>query len=189
MEPLSRHWWVFLLRGLFALAFGVAVLAWPAASLATIVMVFGIYVLTDGLFALAYALTPSAPHRIALVLEGVIGIVVGFLALRAPTLTLFALYGYVAFWAILTGIGEVVLAVRMREVIDNELFLFLGGVSSIVLGVLMLTLPQAGMLALVWLVGIYSLLAAALLLLFAVRLRSFGRPASTPPPTEPAMQR
>src|SRR6185503_10791776 len=111
MEPLNRHWWVFFLRGLFALIFGIVVLAWPTGAIGAIVLAFAIYVLVDGVVALAYAFTPSAPHRPALAFEGIIGVIVGFIALRAPGLTALALYGYVAFWAVFFGVGEVVLAV------------------------------------------------------------------------------
>lgn len=188
MDVLRRDWWVFLMRGLFALIFGILVLVWPKASVGVIVTVFAIYVLIDGVTALAYAFTPSAPHRPALAFEGIIGVVVGFVALRAPGLTALALYGYVAFWAIFFGVGEVVLAVRMRRTMENELLLFLAGLASIVLGVLMLVLPRAGMLALVWLIGVYALLAAVLLIAFSLRLRRFGqRTITTPLPPSPTI--
>ncbi len=65
--------------------------------------------------------------------------------------------------------------------IDNEWLLIVSGVISVIYGVLLLTFPGAGALALVWLTGAYALLVGMLTLALSFRLRglrsAMGRPA------------
>jgi uncharacterized membrane protein HdeD (DUF308 family) len=102
----------------------------------------------------------------------VAGIVFGLLTLFWPGITAVVLLFLVAAWAIVTGIAELVAAIRLRGVIRNEWFLVLTAVASLIFGILLVINPGAGLLALVWLVGAYALVFGVLMLLLAYRLRS-----------------
>jgi uncharacterized membrane protein HdeD (DUF308 family) len=88
----------------------------------------------------------------------------------------------IAAWSIVTGIFEIVTALRIRTLIANEWLMILSGVVSIVFGVLLIAQPSAGEIAIVWLLGAYALLFGLLTLMFAFRLRAMrervGRRAS-----------
>src|SRR4051794_29594705 len=104
----------------------------------------------------------------------------GVLTFFQPALGLWAMTLLIAFWAILTGVVEVIVAIRLRAVIANEWFLALAGVLSVGLGVLLLTLPIQTLIALMWVVAGYALVFGVVLLVLAFRLRSWGGRGPTP---------
>jgi uncharacterized membrane protein HdeD (DUF308 family) len=168
---LPRHWWVVALRGLAALVFGILAFVLPGMTLGVLILLFGAYAIVDGVLALYSAARSRGNHVWALVFEGIVGIVAGGVAFALPGLTALALLFVIAAWAILTGIMEVVAAVRLRKVIDNEWALIVAGVLSIIFGVLLAVQPGAGALAVVWLIGSYALVFGIALLALAWRLR------------------
>jgi uncharacterized membrane protein HdeD (DUF308 family) len=174
---LSRNWWVLLLRGLAAIAFGV--LAWllPGITIVTLVMVFGAYALTDGVLGVWTAITGRKEHEDwwVLLLWGLIGIGVGILTFLAPGITALALLFYIAIWAITTGVLEIVTAIRLRKEIAGEWRLILGGLVSVVFGVLLMAQPGAGALTLLWLIATYAVIFGVLLVILAFKVRSFGK--------------
>lgn len=178
-EWLSRHWWVFVLRGVLAILLGVATFLWPAITLATLVIFFGAYAFVDGVFALVAAFRRERPAPgWLLALEGVIGIGVGVLTLFAPGITALALLLYIAIWAVATGVLEIAAAIALRKEIENEWLLALGGAASLAFGLLLLLRPSAGALAVLWLIGAYAIAFGVLYVLLGLRLHR--RPVSAP---------
>jgi uncharacterized membrane protein HdeD (DUF308 family) len=167
---LSRTWWVMLLRGLIAIAFGVLTWLQPAISLAALVLLFGAYSLADGILGVWTAIAGRKEHEDwwVLLLWGLMSIGVGILTIWAPGLTALALLFYIAAWAVVTGVLQIVAAIRLRNVIKGEWWLVLAGLASVVFGVLLLVRPGAGALAALWLIF------GVVLVLLALKLRAFG---------------
>ncbi|HJV04658.1 MAG TPA: DUF308 domain-containing protein, partial [Actinomycetota bacterium] len=117
-----------------------------------------------------------------LVLEGVAGIGIAIITVIWPGVTALALLYLIAAWALVTGVMEIVAAIRLRKVIRGEFFLGLAGVASIAFGIIAILFPGEGALALVWLIGSYAILFGILLIALGIRLRSF-RGAAPPAPT------
>lgn len=180
VKVFSRNWWVLLLRGLVAIAFGV--LAWlqPGISLAALVLLFGVYVMADGILGawMAIAGRKEHEHWWVLLLGGLLGIGVGILTFVAPGITALVLLFYIAAWAIATGVLEIVAAIRLRKEIEGEWLLILGGLASVVFGGLLMIQPGAGALALVWLIATYAVVFGILLVTLAFRVRRFGSQAT-----------
>lgn len=182
IDYLQRSWWVFLLRGVTAIVFGIMAFAWPALTLSVLVLLFGAYVLVDGVFGLI----DTIRHRDRLirvwasVLESVLGIVVGLLTLLWPGITALVLLMFIAAWAIVGGLLRIVIAFQIRKEITGEWFLIVGGLLSILFGGLLVALPQAGMLTLVWLIGFYAVAFGALFVLLAFRLRKLRNEGAGP---------
>lgn len=174
MELSSRHWWTFALRGIAAILFGILAFAWPDITLAVLVLFWGAYALVDGVLSLVSAFRTTQDHRWGLLLEGLVGIGAGIVTFLWPDVTTLALLYIIAAWALITGVLEVVAAFRLRKVIHDEWWLAIGGIASIVFGVLMLVMPAAGALALVWLIASYAIVFGALLIALAVRLHGLG---------------
>lgn len=180
-----RHWWALALRGLAAVVFGILAFALPGITLAVLVLLFGAYAIVDGVLAIVSAFRSGGHHLWYLLVEGVVGILAGVAAFTWPGLTALVLLFIIAGWAILTGILEVISAVRLREVIENEWAWIAGGVLSVVFGLVMLISPGTGALALVWLIGAYAVLFGISLIVLAWQVRnlqartgvSTGRPA------------
>jgi uncharacterized membrane protein HdeD (DUF308 family) len=92
-----------------------------------------------------------------------------------PQITLFVLLCLVAAWAIVTGLFEIVAAVRLRRELEGEWALALGGVLSVLFGLGLAVAPGAWTLAVIWLIGAYAITFGASLLALAFRLRGWSR--------------
>ena len=143
----APSWWALALRGLVAILFGLAALFWPGLILAVLIVLFGAYALVDGVLAVIAAFRSSGRgmRRPLLLIEGAIGILFGILALLLPGLTALALLYIIAFWVILSGIARIVMAIMLRREIENEWSIALSGVLSVVLGIVLILLPGAGL--------------------------------------------
>ena len=173
----AQSWWVLALRGLVAILFGLAALFWPGLILAALIVFFGLYALVDGILAIIAAFRSSGQgmRRLLLLIEGVIGILFGLLALFWPGLTALALLYIIAFWVILSGIARIVMAIMLRQEIENEWSIALSGVLSVILGIVLLFLPGAGLVAYTWLLGILALAVGIALIYYAFRVRGQQR--------------
>jgi uncharacterized membrane protein HdeD (DUF308 family) len=178
---LAAHWWALALRGVLAILFGILAFAWPGLTLNVVVLLIGAYLLLDGIFALAAAALGATDGRPwgAVLLEGFLGIAAGIVALSWPGIAELALVYLVAAWAIITGVLELVAAIRLRRAIDDEWWLILSGVASIAFGVFLAIAPVQGAVALIWLVGAYAIVFGVLLISLAFRVRSWGRARGT----------
>jgi uncharacterized membrane protein HdeD (DUF308 family) len=172
---LSRSWWLLLLRGLAAIAFGVLTWTQPGISLAALVLLFGVYALADGIFAIWAAIAGRSDHDDwwVLLLEGLLGVGIGVLTFVAPGLTALALLFFIAIWAIATGVLEIVIAIRLRREIEGELLFILAGLASVVFGVILMMQPGAGALAVLWLIASYAIVFGVLLVILAFKVRRF----------------
>ena len=173
---LLRSWWLLLLRGLVAIAFGVLTWVQPGISLATLVLLFGAYSMADGILATWTAIAGGKDndYRWVLLLEGLLGIGVGVLTFVAPGITALALLFYIAIWAIATGALEIAAAIRLRKEIKDEWLLILAGIASVVFGALLAAQPRAGALALLWLIASYAVVFGVLLVILAFKTRRFA---------------
>jgi uncharacterized membrane protein HdeD (DUF308 family) len=173
---LSRNWWLMILRGLAAIAFGILIFAKPGISLQVLVYLFGVYVLVEGILGVSLAVQARSTIDSwgVLLLWGLLGIAVGVLAFVRPDITALALLFYIALWAIATGVLEIAVAIRLREVISNEWLLIIAGLLSVAFGVVLIARPDAGALAVLSLIGAYAIVFGVLLLLFAFKVRSFA---------------
>jgi uncharacterized membrane protein HdeD (DUF308 family) len=174
LRSLAENWWLILLRGIAALIFGILAFVWPGITIASLVLLWGIYAVADGIFALGAAIAgkgAGAGARWWLAIVGVLGIVAGIIAFVAPALTAGVLLLMIAAWAIVTGILEIIGAIALRKEIDNEWLLILAGVLSIVFGVLLFRQPAAGALAVVWMIGAFAIVFGADHIALAFKLR------------------
>lgn len=178
---LARNWWMFLLRGILALVFGIAALFFPAAAFLSLVLVFGAFALVDGIFALVAAFTGGAKSENWwwLILEGAVGILIGVLTIIQPTAMGEAWLILIAAWAIVTGIFEIITAVRLRKMITGEFWLILGGLISVAFGVLVLINPASGAFAVGFIIGAYAILFGIMCIMLALGLRKFKNTAVT----------
>ena len=185
VTALSRNWWLVVLRGVLAILFGLAAFIWPGITLLTLIVIFGVYAIVDGVIAIVtgFSRTKDSPRWWTFLLEGLVSIGAGIVALVWPGLATLVLIYMIAFWAIFTGILEIAAAVRLRHEITNEWFLALGGVLSIGLGILLFLQPAAGSLAIVWLIAGYALIFGILLVILGIRLRGWKEPDTTVPLT------
>jgi len=173
LNALAKNWWMLLLRGIAAILFGVLAFVWPGLTLITLILLYGAFAFVDGVFAIGAAVMghgPAAP-RWWLALAGLCGVVIGIMTFAWPGVTALVLLIFIASWAIVTGILEIIGAIQLRKEIDNEWLLILSGVISVLFGLGLLIAPGAGALALVWVIGLYAIVAGVIYIALAFRLR------------------
>ena len=158
LDMLARNWWLFAIRGIAAIVFGVLAFLWPGLTVVVLVALFGAYAIVDGV-SLLISLVRGEPnarrHGWTVGIMGVIGVIAGI----------------VAFWSIVLGVFQVIAAIRLRREIEGELWLGIGGVIAILFGLYLAIFPGSGLLSLVWLVAIWSIVFGIANLLLAFRLR------------------
>jgi uncharacterized membrane protein HdeD (DUF308 family) len=171
----TGHWWALALRGAIAILFGLAALLRPGIAVEALILLFGAYVLVDGVFSIVgvFGGTRGDTPRWLLYIEGVAGILAGLIAFALLGLTAFLLLYLIAVCAIVTGISEIAMAIRLRKEISGEWAVIVGGAFSVLFGVILAVVgPVAGLLSLVWLIGIYAVAFGIMLLIAGFRLRS-----------------
>jgi uncharacterized membrane protein HdeD (DUF308 family) len=172
VQALAKNWWLLLLRGIAAIIFGVLAFVWPGLTLLTLILFYGAFALVDGVLAIIAAVTGGAPApRWWLAIVGLLGIAAGLLTFLMPGVSALVLLFFIAGWAIATGVLQIIGAIQLRKEIDNEWLLILGGVLSVLFGVGMMLAPGAGALALVWVIGIYSVVLGVTFVALAFRLK------------------
>lgn len=167
----GMRWWSVLIRGIVAIIFGLIALLQPGIALASLILVFGAYALVDGVFAIAAGLRAPGSANWFLVIVGVVGVLAGIYAFVSPGLTALALLTLIGVWAVFTGVMEIIAAWRMRQVIENEFWLALSGIVSVIFGAYVLAFPGEGALAVIWIVGIWAIVAGVIYVLLSLRLR------------------
>jgi uncharacterized membrane protein HdeD (DUF308 family) len=173
-----RRWWVVLLRGVAALAFGVLAFAWPHLTLATLVSLFGYFALLYGLFSFVGAITNKRRdrNRWLLGLEGIVGLTAGIVTLRTPSTTVMVLMLLVCPWAIATGVLRIVEAIRLREKISGAIWLVLSGIVTLIFAMVLILRPVSGVAELGWIIAGYAVLLGLLEILLGIDLRTIGSP-------------
>ena len=172
---LHPSWWVLLLRGAAAIIFGVLTWMQPAASAAALVLVFGAYVFVDGLLGIYTAIKSrqQSRHWWVVLLWGLTGVVVGVLTVINPAITALVLTIYIGVWALMTGVLQIVAALRLRKEIQGEWVLVLGGLLSVLFGIFVLMQPGAGMMAMLWVLATYAVIFGVLMVILAFKIKKF----------------
>jgi len=177
-QTLADGWLLVLLRGLVAILFGILTFAWPGITLMVLVLICGGLALTDGIFAVFGATSRSLGSWRTwwAILSGVAGIAAGLITFLWPGLTALVLLLYIGVWAIAHGVLDIIGAIQLRKEINNEWLLAAGGLLSILFGLVVLLSPGSALVALIFVIGGYAIASGILLIVLALRLRSFRGP-------------
>jgi uncharacterized membrane protein HdeD (DUF308 family) len=183
IRAISKYWWVFTLRGLIAIVFGLAALLWPALTLGVMVLLFGLFALFEGGLTIVTSFRKGGEKGgWALLLEGLAGLLVCVIVLLGssigamlwPRVAAVMLVFYIAGWAILAGLFKIITAIRIRREIKGEWMLGLSGLISILVGLILIFRAGAGVLAGAWLIGIFAITLGIFLTLLGLKFRRMG---------------
>ena len=150
-------WGALILRGILLIGLGVFAFIAPQPTLVALIALFGAFMLVDGVLAVIAGVTVPSGPRWWIVLAGIAGIAVGVLTFVSPSATAVAIVLFVAVWAIIIGVGQIVTAWRLRSAIEGEWIYYVSGVISILFGAFLIVFPGAGVLSLLWLIGFYAI--------------------------------
>ena len=173
-DVIVLNWWMLALRGVAAVAFGVLAFIWPGITLLSLVFLFGAYALVNGILSLvaAFKAPKGTANKGALIFLGLLSIAAGLLTFFIPGITALSLVLLIAAWALINGVTEIVVAIKLRKVMTNEWLLILAGILSIVFGILLLLQPAVGALALVFWIGAWAIVIGILLMILAFKIKS-----------------
>jgi uncharacterized membrane protein HdeD (DUF308 family) len=176
-NEMTGNWWAIGLRAAAAFLLGILALALPIVTLAALVTLFGVYAIADGVFAIVAAVRGVRKHERWgwMLVEGIIDIVAGAIALLYPAIGALALTWLVAGWALATGVFEIAAAIKLRKIMTGEWLLLLAGVFSVLLAILVALFPGVGAVLLVSWVAAYALLYGAVTLALAIRIKQWSR--------------
>jgi uncharacterized membrane protein HdeD (DUF308 family) len=176
LQLLSRNWGLVLFRGILAILFGIMAFAWPLLTLAVLVILYGAYVLVDGILALVVAIKGGTPApRGWLIFVGILGIAAGLAVMFWPGLSALALLLFIGVTAVVRGLFEIIGAIALRKEINDEWFHVLSGIVSIAFGLVMIFFPGGGAIAMIWVIAFYAIAFGILLTILAFRLRKHAR--------------
>lgn len=172
-DMLANNWWAVALRGVVAILFGIAAFAMPVVTMLSLVVVFAAFSFVDGVFGIIAAVRGArrGERWVWLLLNGILGIAAGAVAIFYPDITVLAFVILVAVWALISGTLVLISAFRLK--IDHgRVWLAIGGIASIVFGLLLMVSPYIGALVLTFWTGAHALVLGGTLLVLAYRLRS-----------------
>lgn len=174
---MGRNSWILGVRGVMAILFGLFALLAPWRALATLILAFGVCIILEGILGIVAALRVHDHNErsLPIALEGIVCVIVGLVALLRPDAAALAWLYLASGFAVVSGVLHMAGAIQLRKQFAGEWVLILNGVLTTLFGILMILLPLAGLLSLIWLIGMYSIFFGALLLAVSLRLRARWR--------------
>jgi uncharacterized membrane protein HdeD (DUF308 family) len=177
--PLARalgdNWWLLLLRGVVAILFGILAFAWPGLTLLTLVLLWGAFAAADGIFALIASFSGRGSRmapRWWLILVGLSGVIAGGIAFVRPDVAATALLLLIGVWAIVVGVSQILGGIALRKEIQGEWMLILSGFINILFGGVLIAQPAAGALAIIWVIGLFSILSGVSLIALSFKVKT-----------------
>jgi uncharacterized membrane protein HdeD (DUF308 family) len=169
LAALAENWWAFVLRGIFAILFGIGALTFPGLTVLALIVLFGFYCFVDGFTSLAMAF--EADSKGWYVIGGLVSLAAGVITFTRPGATAIALLFVIGIWALIRGVIDIVTAVQIRKVVEGEWMLALSGVVSALFGLYVIARPGQGALAIIWIIAFFALILGFLLLGVGFKLR------------------
>lgn len=169
---MTQKWWTLLLRGIIAILFGIAAIVMPGPTMLSLIYIWAAFTLIDGLFAIISGATAAwrRDRWGLLVLEGIVDIAAGAVALLWPGLTAFAFVMVIAAWAMVSGVLMLAAAFRLGQHHGRGWLVF-GAVLSIVFSIALFGAPLAGMVVLTWWIGVYAVIFGTILMILSFKFR------------------
>jgi uncharacterized membrane protein HdeD (DUF308 family) len=163
------HWWVLLITGILSILFGIAVFVWPGISLLILVYLFGAYILVDGILAIIASFQERKTNSgwWWLLIGGIAGVIVSFIVFFWPGVTSLLMFYFIAAWAFITGIFEIV-----SGFMQKAWLLVLAGALSVILGIIFFAHPVAGILSILWLLAAFAIVSGIVQIVHAFQIRS-----------------
>lgn len=172
-DVMSKNWWILLLRGIAAIVFGILAIALPGLTLFMLVITFGIYTLFDGVVEIwsGFSTRETNDRWWVDILIGLAGVIAGILIMSLPGVTAVVAIYFIGAWMAVTGVLQIISALRLRAEISNEWWLILSGVLSVLVGLYFLAFPGDGAVSLVWIIGIYAILFGVMMVVVSFQAR------------------
>ena len=162
-----------ILRGVLATLVGILALAWPGVTVFALVILFAVYAfVAGGLQTIRAFSSDTAGPVFGHLLLGLVSLAAGVIALVWPLPTALVLVVIVGTWAVISGLVEIFSAFRAGESAGTRAMFLLGGLVSIVFGLVLLARPGMGAVTLALVFGLFNLIYGGSMLVQRHRVAS-----------------
>lgn len=175
LENIQKHWWVLALRGVFALIFGILAVLSPGIVLVTLLFYFGFVAVFSGIFIIIEGIASKEGDKGLKILEGLVSIIFGILFITHPGFVISFMLYFIAFWAIMAGVFQIYNAIKLRKVIENEWFMILNGVITLVFGLIILFNVVASAEAFIMVFGFFAIISGVLMIALSFKVKSLNK--------------
>ena len=174
----KQVWWLVLIEGIAAIVFGFLALFHTVSTVKALIVLFGIYAIVDGLLALAGGTLQGQAGRGWLIFQGIMGIVIGVVALRFPRASVLALLLVIAVWALAVGLVQIFGSFQARSLgASGWGWILASGIVNVLFGFVLMLNPVTGVAAVLWIVGIYAIVFGVMLIAGALSARRLVKDA------------
>jgi uncharacterized membrane protein HdeD (DUF308 family) len=153
-----RNWWSLVLRGIAAVLIGLSMLIMPTIAWEAMVILFGAFAFLSGIFAILSAVKSN--HGWVLVLQGILGVLIGLIAIFNPLIMSIIMLTVIAIWAVIIGGLDLVVALRLVHIGPVRGILVINGLLTILFGLLLMMWPPV---MAIYLIGIYVIVDGLLM--------------------------
>lgn len=173
MESLQKSWWLVTVRGVLALLFGLLALFSPYIVIFSLITFFAFFAILSGFFILTLAFLGETDNKGLRILEGLIFLGAGIVVFLNPVSALGGIMIFIAAWAILSGLIQIIGAVKLRKVISNEWFMILNGVISIIFGIVLAGNLVTGAGVMLMIFGAFAILSGIFTIILSFKIKSY----------------
>lgn len=172
---LNRSWWALLLRGIFIIIFGITALSFPEFAAGALAVFFGVLAVLDGIIIITESLLNRFERWGVMLAAGLISLIAGGLAILWPGMVILIVLYIIAVRSLLVGIMEIITAIRLRKIMDNEWMMIIGGAISVIFAVVIFLHAEIAAEALVLMLGLVALFLGIIMLILAFKAKEMAR--------------
>jgi len=175
-DKMGDLWWVFFVRGVLALALGIAALFWPTESISLLLRIAGLVLVLDG--AMTFFGMRRQAGQGAASASGIGSALIGAVLLLLPSISAKLVFVLLGLWAISIGVGYLMTWWQMPDDDPERMSARNVGTVALLTGIVLVLWPGSGLVGLGWLIAIVALLVSALMFFLASRFKRLGERAA-----------
>ena len=158
-ELISAAWWVFVIQGLFGIIFGGLAMLFPEFVLELLAILLGIIIVLYSLSMIVQSIVSndSGGRKVLMIILGIIGILIGVLALMNMVVLGLTIAFMLGLWAFISGFGSLFTAFTATEMRWYRILFFIIGILFLVFGIYVIIYPLALTAAFIWVLGLFAL--------------------------------
>ena len=172
---LNRSWWALLIRGILIIIFGIAALSVPELTAGLLAVFFGVLAVLDGIIIITESLLNRFERWGVMLVAGLLSVIAGGLAILWPGMIVIVILYIIAIRSMLVGIMEIITAIRLRKLVDNEWMMILAGLISIIFAAVIFLHPEIAIEALILMMGLFALFLGVIMLILAFKAKEMAK--------------
>lgn len=169
-----KNWWVFLIMGVLLLISAYWMFTTPVESFVGLASLFSALIFVSGLFSVFFALTNKEDiDNFGLYLAGgVLDVIIGFILLKYPGLTIVLFSMFIGFWLLFRGFNMISVSFKIKSAGDeNWGWILFFGILIVIFAMMSIINPLIGASYLVYTLAFTLLLFGFANIALSLRLR------------------